>query len=459
MKSILFVDDELKLLKILRSSMEKKGYVVHTTPHPEETRNILSEFPIDVVFLDLMMPGMTGLELLQELTPLYPNKAFIVMTAYGNIESAVSAMKAGAFDYIVKPTKLDELFLVTERAFEWLGMKSENEFLKEKLKQAGTPADSIIGVSPAMKSIMHLVERVAPTDASVLLTGESGTGKTKVAKIIHQWSDRSHRPFIAVNCAAIPEQLLESELFGYEKGAFTGAHAQRKGKFEAADGGTIFLDEIGEISASLQAKLLQVTQEKQFMRLGSNEPVKVDTRIIAATNRNLKKMVQEGSFREDLYYRLNIVDIYIPPLRERKEDIPLLIEEFLNRHRQRYNRQFEISRELLQILMEYDWPGNVRELENAIERAVILCRGDKLSIEDFPEKIRNPKRRKEAQEPVVFDSRQTLYEQLEEIEKRFILNALEETGGNASQAAKKLGISRQNLLYKMNKYAVHFQKS
>jgi DNA-binding NtrC family response regulator len=457
MKSILLVDDEIKLLRILHSSLKKKGYTVHTAVNGAEARKKINEKVIDVVFLDLMLPDTTGLELLQELAPLYPQKKFIMMTAYGNIESAVTAIKAGAFEYIVKPAKLDEIVIVIEKAYEWLEMKEENQILKEQLKKiesTGVP----IGTSPAMKRILQLVERVANTDATVLLEGESGTGKSMIARSIHSLSTRSKAPFISVNCAAIPEQLLESELFGYEKGAFTGATESRQGKFEAANEGTIFLDEIGEITPSLQAKLLQITQEKSFMRLGSNKMKQVDVRIISATNRNLKKMVDQGMFREDLYYRLNIVDIDIPPLRERRDDIPILIEEFLDKHRLRNNKDYRVSSELMNILLDYHWPGNVRELENALERAVVLCRYDHLSIEDFPREIREVKQDASMSASHGLDNyhpSKPLPEYMEEIEKNVILQALEESYGQAASAARKLGISRQSLLYKMNKYFIN----
>lgn len=450
MNQILLVDDESKILRIFQASLSKKGYKVETAANGQEARKKIFQFEPDLVFLDLKLPDVSGLELLQEFVKLYPTKIFIMMTAYGNVENAVSAMKTGAFDYVVKPVKLSEILILIEKAFEWSRMKQENALLKERLKRAEVSND-LLGTSSVMKRIFQLVERVAPTDASVLLHGESGTGKSKIAQTIHGLSDRKERPFIAVNCASIPEQLLESELFGHEKGSFTGAVSSRKGKFEAANGGTIFLDEIGEISPSFQAKLLQVTQDKTFMRVGSDQVKAVDVRIITATNRDLKKMVEEGGFREDLFYRLNIVDIYIPPLRERKDDIPLMVEKFLDHHRQKYKREFHVPRELIYLLQNYSWPGNVRELQNAIERSVVLCQNDQLSIEDFPREIREEKENLIG-DSTLDDNTLSLPEQLEEIEKKIILKALDEGLGQASAAAKKLGISRQSLLYKMNKY-------
>jgi len=456
MKRILLVDDEIQLLQILKSSLQKKGYTVLTASSGEEARTRIHHEQVDIVVLDMMLLDTTGLDLLQEFVPLYPNKVFIVMTAYGNIESAVAAMKAGAFDYITKPAKLEEIVLVIERAYEWLMMKAENDTLKEKLKQLSS-IKPFVSASATMNRIFQLIERVADTNATVLLHGESGTGKSMFARLIHDLSGRSKAPFITVNCAAIPEQLLESELFGYEKGAFTGAVTARQGKFEAADKGTIFLDEIGEISPALQAKLLQVTQEKTFMRLGSNQLRRVDVRIISATNRNLKEMVQSGKFREDLYYRLNIVDIHVPPLRERKEDIPVLVEFFLERHREKTGKKFTISKELMELLKEYPWPGNVREVENAIERAVVLCREERISLEDFPQEIREF-RRKIAHDPAALpDDGEpfSLHERIHEFEANMIQKVLQECHGNAAAAARRLGLSRQNLLYKMNKYQIN----
>lgn len=451
-KSILFVDDEIRLLRALSLSFRKKGYEVIIAANGQEARRKLQENEIDLVFLDLNLPDANGLELLQEFSSLYSNNVFIIMTAYGEIESAVSAMKAGAFDYIVKPAKLDEIELIIKKAHSWAEMKQENHYLKEQLKQHEA-ANGFISTSLQMKRIYELIERVSPSDATILLHGESGTGKSLIAKLIHNLSQRSQGPFIAVNCAAIPEQLLESELFGYEKGAFTGASASRAGKFEAAQNGTIFLDEIGEVPLSVQAKLLQAVQDKSFIRLGSNQVKQVDVRIVTATNRNLKQMVQDGTFREDLYYRLNIVDMQIPALRERKDDIPLLVEEFLEKHRRKFKKNFHISPKLLTVLTAYTWPGNVRELQNAVERAAVLCGGEELSIQDFPQEIQGFSKMDLVSEgQLSFDNSKTLPEQLEEIERQIILNAIEEHHGQIASAARELGISRQRLFYKMNKY-------
>lgn len=451
MNSILIVDDESKLLKIFQSSLTKKNYTIYTAANGQEARRKINEQDdISIVFLDLKLPDCSGLDLLQEFVSVYPTKIFIMMTAYGNIENAVIAMKTGSFDYIVKPVKLHEIIVVIEKAIEWLKVKQENHILKERLKRSETNGE-LLGTSKVMKQILLLIERVSSTNANVLLEGESGTGKSMIAEAMHKLSDRSHAPFIPVNCASIPEQLLESELFGHEKGSFTGAVSARKGKFVAANGGTIFLDEIGEITPAFQAKLLQVTQNKTFIPVGSDSIKQVEVRIITATNRNLKKMVEEGKFREDLFYRLNIVDIYIPPLRERKDDIPLLVKKFLDKHRKKYERDYQISGELMRILTNYQWPGNVRELENAIERAVVLAQDQQLSIDDFHREIREVNYELSV-ETNLHESGKSLPEQLEDIEKKLILKALDDALGQQSVAARKLGISRQSLLYKMNKF-------
>lgn len=454
MQSILLIDDEAKLLKIFKSMLLKNNYLVHTAANGQEARRKILENDVDVVLLDVKLPDCTGLELLEEFTSLYPEKIYIMITAYGNIENAVSAMKIGAFDYIVKPVKIQELLVVIKKAFDWLLVRKENSRLKARLNKEQIDGE-MIGSSPSMKRIFEMVELVSNSNTNVLLHGESGTGKTMIAEIIHRYSRRNNLPFIPVNCAALPEQLLESELFGHVKGAFSGAISDRKGKFEAANGGTIFLDEIGETSLAFQAKLLQVTQSKTFIPVGSDTLKQVNVRIIAATNKNLKKMVEEGTFREDLYYRLNVVDIYIPPLRERKDDIVLLVHKFLEKHRKRDNVDYQISNNLMDILTNYEWPGNVRELESAIERAVVLSRNGHITIDGLPQQIRDYSLKYSNTIIDTDDNAQSLPEQLEEIEKQIILKALDESDGKYALAAKKLGISRQSLLYKIKKYFNH----
>ncbi|MGP4107983.1 sigma-54-dependent transcriptional regulator [Virgibacillus sp. L01] len=448
MNNILFVDDEIKLLKILSSSFKKKNYVIYTASNGEEARDKLEENPIDIVFLDLRLPDTMGLELLEEFSSTYPDKAIIIMTAYGDIESAVSAMKAGAFDYISKPAKIKEIEVVIQKAQKWIDIKRENEDLKSELKEISSRS-GFIGSSPEMKQILQIIERVSDTNATVLLQGESGTGKSMVARMIYKVSGRNKAPFLTINCAALPENLLESELFGFEKGAFTGANTSKKGKFEAADEGTIFLDEIGEVPFTLQAKLLQVIQDKTFMRIGSNETKQVDVRIIAATNRDLKEMVEEGTFREDLYYRLKIVDIYIPPIREHIEDVELLADRFLDKYKKIHSKECQLTESFIKALMNYEWPGNVRELENAIERAVVLSKGTELSTDDLPQELQKSK----SALSDVTEGTKTLPEHLNEVEEQVILSTLEKSNGNRAEAAKLLGISRQLLSYKMNKSA------
>src|SRR5690625_2559627 len=449
MKRIMLVDDEPKLIKIFKSMLSKKGYIVHTATNGQEARKKIVELDVNIIFLDLRLPDCTGLELLEEFSSYYPEKIYIMMTAYGNIENAVSAMKAGAFDYIVKPAKINEILIIIEKAFKWINVNKENRELKAKL-QVNEMNEEIIGSTPAMKRIFEMIERVSSTNTNVLLQGESGTGKTMVAEIIHNYSKQNGLTFIPVNCAALPEQLLESELFGHIKGAFSGAVSNRMGKFEAANGGTIFLDEISETSLAFQAKLLQVTQSKTFIPVGSDKLKQVNVRIIAATNKDLQKMVNEGDFREDLYYRLNVVDIHIPPLRERKDDILILINMFLKKHGEKNKINYQLSDSILNLLVYYSWPGNVRELESAIERAVVLSRDGHLSLDGFPQQIQDFANQYSHMDTL--NKEQSLPERLEAIEKRIILEALDQSSGKLASAAKTLGISRQSLFYKTKKY-------
>ena len=375
-----------------------------------------------------------------------------MMTAYGTVETAVSAMKEGAYDYLTKPIDLDELLLMVQRIEKEVGLDRENRALKEQLREK-FKVDFIISTSRRLEEALNLAGRVAQSQATVLILGESGTGKELIARAIHYSSPRADKPFVKVNCATLPENLLESELFGHEKGAFTGAAARRVGRFEQADQGSIFLDEIGDLSPSLQMKLLRVLQEKEFERVGSNQTIKSDVRVIAATNRNLEESIKKGAFREDLYYRLNVVTISLPPLRERKEDIPLLVEHFL----EKYNRENKkavtsLSKEAKDLLLQYDYPGNVRELENFIERAVVLCRGDTLTVQDLPLNLRQSKA-----EAALGGARggRNLPEALEEIERQWIVRALERSGGVQTKAAEELGISERVLRYKMKKYGLN----
>ncbi len=382
---ILIVDDDDLVLQSLKMVLRAAGYRVKTADRGSKALKILEKEEVDLVITDLKMPSMSGVELLDRIYEMGKDMPVIMITAYATVETAVDAMKKGAFDYIMKPFSADEIELLVKRALEDRRLRRENHKLREVIKQENSPVDfTIIGEDEKMKALMRMIERVANSDVTVLIQGESGTGKELFARAIHTISNRREFPYIRMNCAAIPETLMESELFGYEKGAFTGAVASKPGKFELADKGTILLDEIGEMPLHLQAKLLRVLQEKEIDRLGGRQTVKVDTRVIATTNRNLAKEVKEGRFREDLFFRLNVLPLYIPPLRERRDDIPLLARHFLAKFNKRIGKSIRaISDPAMSLLMEYSWPGNVRELENCILRAAILCDGDIIEKEQI----------------------------------------------------------------------------
>lgn len=449
---ILIVDDEKVQREILEGFLVKQGYGAAAA---EDGPKGLKEFKrgaFDLVLTDYRMPGMDGIELLKEVRRLNPEAVVVMMTAYGTVETAVSAMKEGAYDYLTKPIDLDELLLMVQRIEKEVGLDRENRALKEQLREK-FKVDFIISTSRRLEEALNLAGRVAQSQATVLILGESGTGKELIARAIHYSSPRAGKPFVKVNCATLPENLLESELFGHEKGAFTGAAARRVGRFEQADRGSIFLDEIGDLSPSLQMKLLRVLQEREFERVGSNQTIKSDVRVIAATNRNLEESIKKGTFREDLYYRLNVVTISLPPLRERKEDIPLLIEHFLKKYNGENKKAVtSLSKEAKDLLLQYDYPGNVRELENFIERAVVLARGDTLTVQDLPLNLRQSKA-----EAALGEARggRNLPEALEEIERQWIVRALERSGGVQIKAAEELGISERVLRYKMKKYGLN----
>ncbi len=454
MNTILVVDDEINYLTVMEALLGEEGYEVLTSPGGKEALKVAAGADLDLVLTDMRMPKMNGIELLEELKRLYPDLPVIMMTAYGTVEKAVAAMKTGAFDYILKPFKNEELLVTIARALEHYRLIQQNRMLLQDLdKKYGAP--NIVGESKAMREILALVKRVATSRATVLVSGESGTGKELVARAIHQQSPRAGKTFVSVNCAALTETLLESELFGHERGAFTHAVAMRKGRFELADGGTLFLDEVAEMSPALQVKLLRVLQEMEFERVGGNKTIKVDVRLVAATNRELKEEVEEGRFREDLYYRLNVVHLHIPPLRERQEDIALLATHFLRKYAQENARgDVHLSPEAMKLLLNYAWPGNVRELENVMERAVILCGQNLIGVNDLPREL--------AGEPWGESSRldidrfipmQTpLPEALEQIEEQMIRRALERSGQVQVRAAELLGITKSLLQYKLKKY-------
>ncbi len=448
--NILIIDDEKSQRDILYGYLNKKGYKVFTAESGSQGIKIINENLVDIVFSDFKMPEMTGLEILARVSQINPEISFVIITAYGTVENAVNAMHLGAYDYISKPVNLDELDLLIARIIEHKNLKSENELLKKQLYEK-YKLSAFISQSSKMEEVISVAVRVAESKATILITGENGTGKEVLAKSIHFISPRKDGPFVAVNIPALSETLLESELFGHEKGAFTGAEKMKKGRFELADKGTIFLDEIGDIPLSIQVKLLRVLQEHQFERVGGTESINIDVRIIAATNHNLANKIKDGSFREDLFYRLNIVSIHIPPLRERKEDILPLIDFFMHKYSQENNRSnIEISKEVIDVLMKYNYPGNVRELENIIERAVVLARTSILTTSDLPLTVKGMKFEDQLSEL----GKGTLTEQVESLEKRLIYDALKESNGNQTKAGKLLGITERNLRYKLQKYEI-----
>jgi two-component system NtrC family response regulator len=449
-QNILLIDDEVNQLDILSGYLRKKSYNIFTASSGDEGIQIFKTNLVDIILSDYKMPDKTGLEVLKEIKKINPEVSFIMITAHGTVENAVKAMRLGAFDYISKPIDLDELELVLERVIENRNLKSENQFLKNLLQEENK-ITSIIHNSAEMQEVISLASRVADSKASVLITGESGTGKEILAKTIHLISRRKDNPFIPVNIHALTENLLESELFGHEKGSFTGADKMRRGRFELADRGTIFLDEIGDIPLSTQIKLLRVLQEHQFERVGGTGIINVDARIIAATNQNLEIKIKEGAFREDLYYRLNVVNILIPPLRERREDIIPLIDYFISKYCEENGKEkMEISREAADILLKYNYPGNVRELENIIERAVVLSRSHIITIHDLPLNVKELKNEKE----IANEIPKSLNERVENLEKQLIYDALKQANGNQTKAGKILGITERNLRYKLKKYGI-----
>jgi len=446
---ILVVDDEKNYLVVLQALLTEEGYEVLTAPSGARALSLVEDDEPDLLITDMRMPRMSGVELIGQLRESFPQLPVIVMTAYGTVENAVEAMKAGAVDYITKPFENQELLLTVGRALRLNRLMTQNRLLREELGK-GRGFDQIVGESRAMKEVYELVDKVAAAKATVLITGESGTGKELIARAIHERSPRAGEPFVAVNCMALTETLLESELFGHEKGAFTGAANRRKGRFELADKGTLFLDEVGEIAQSLQVKLLRVLQEKTFERVGGSQPLTVDVRIVAATNRDLAQAVADGDFREDLFYRLNVVRIDLPPLRERKEDLPALVAHFVQKYAAETGRQPpKVSPDAMRRIYDHAWPGNVRELENALERAVILAGGEVLPS-DLPLEVRPG----QEQAPSGLPRGMTITEAVEDLEIRMIRRALEASQGVQAHAAEALGITKSNLAYKIKKYGL-----
>ncbi|MCF7885611.1 MAG: sigma-54 dependent transcriptional regulator [Candidatus Marinimicrobia bacterium] len=438
MLSVFVIDDDKSQREALEAFLKDIGCEARTFQNGQECIQAIQNTNVDVVITDYRMPGLSGIETLQKIKNINPMIQVIVVTAYGTIEKAVKAMKLGAWDYISKPIEMDELEIKLERIREHLTLVKENEMLKEKMELL-EPDTEIIYRSREMEEIINLLGRISNRKSSVLIQGETGTGKELIARTIHDLSDRKDESFVAVNCAAIPENLFESELFGYEKGAFTGADSQRKGRFEIANNGTLFLDEVGEIPLNIQVKLLRVLQEKEFQRLGSSETHSTDVRIIAATNQDLKKLVDKGDFRADLYYRLNVIPIDVPPLQERKEDIPVLVDHFIEKHTEGDGVK-GISSEALDLLLKYEFPGNIRELENIIERTVSLARGDKITSDLlFLDSEKDTKSR-------------DLNTKVANYEKSLIKKALSDNDNNQTRAARDLGVSVTTLNYKVKKY-------
>jgi two-component system NtrC family response regulator len=452
METILIVDDEKNYLVVLEALLGPEGYEILTADNARDAIRLIRDSDLDLLITDMKMPGTSGMQLLEESKKIKADLPVIMMTAYGTIEMAVEAMKKRAYDYITKPFQNEELKLTVKKALENYRLIKENRLLSEALSDR-YKYGKIIGKSKPMQEIYEMISKVARSKASVMITGPSGTGKELIAKAIHYGSARKDRPFISVNCGALTETLLESELFGHEKGAFTGAVSMRKGRFELADGGTLFLDEVGDMPPSLQVKLLRVLQEMEFERVGGTKTIRVDVRVLSASNRNIKEVVAEGGFREDLFYRLNVINIEVPSLRERTEDIRLLVNHFIEKYRQdRGKEEIELSPEAWKILYGYTWPGNVRELENIIERAVVLKADRLIGPDDLPAELSEKGKEVEVERFIPLNA--PLQKTLEEIEEKLIRRALEQCDNVQSHAAEMLGITKSLIQHKMKKYNI-----
>lgn len=449
--TILIIDDDISLRRVLEYNLQEEGYNVFTAGDGAAGLDIFERQQPDLVITDLKMPGMNGFQVLEAIKERSAGTLVMVITAFGAVETAVQAMKLGAYDYITKPFNRDELKLTVKKALQLRGLSDENQRLREELTDRAE-FRSIIGISRGMEQVFQVVRKVADTEATVLITGESGTGKELVARAIHSLSSRRNGPFVPVNCAAIPRDLLESELFGHVKGAFTGAIRDKAGKFQLASGGTIFLDEVGELPIDLQPKLLRALQERVVEPVGADQPHKLDVRVVAATNIEVEKAIADGTFREDLYYRLSVIPVHLPPLCRRKEDIPLLVRHFAAKHG---GAHVAFSPGVMAVLQEYPWPGNVRELENTVERLLIMRNGDTIDTDDLPDKIREG-RRSEPSERIVNLPPEGY--SLEQLEREIVVEALERNGWNQTAAARFLRIPRHTLIYRMEKYNITNQE-
>jgi DNA-binding NtrC family response regulator len=459
MAKILIVDDNPEVLKLIASILETNEYEVETVSRGESAIKKLESNDYDMVLTDLMMPDVDGMQVLEHVKSRASRTMCIILTGHGTIKSSVKAIKRGAFDYITKPVSPSELLIIVEKALKFKNLEEENIRLKKELK-GKYHYKNIIGTSQVIKKIYDLIEKVSDTDGTVLITGASGTGKELIARSIHYNSQRSDKPLVVINCGAVPEALLESELFGHEKGAFTGAYKKRIGRFEMANGGTVFLDEIGEMSPALQIKLLRVLQEQQFERVGGTKTLHVDLRFIAATNKNLTTAINMEKFREDLYYRLNVIPIKVPSLKQRRSDIPLLIDFFLKKFQKTKDKKITgFTQSAMDSMWAYDWPGNVRELENVLKRLTILCEGPVVNIDDLPENIRDVSETGRSDEEVILGDDLNLNEAVQDYEKRIILEALEKTNWVKSKAAKLLNINRTTLVAKIKKQNIEIDKA
>jgi len=447
---ILVVDDEASHRKMIEAVLSDEGYEIKQADDGQTAIDAVKKEFYDLVLMDIRMSAVGGIEALKQIKEISPAIPIIIMTAYASVDTAVNALKSGAYDYLTKPLDIDELKILVQKTLRYHQLEKENIYLKERLNDR-FDFSNIIGRSPAMKKLFETTALVAPSEATVLIFGESGTGKELIANAIHQNSPRKERPLITVNCAALPETLLESELFGHEKGSFTGAIARKQGRFQLAHHSSIFLDEVAEMAPATQAKILRVLQEREFEPLGSTQTIKVDTRVIAATNKNLEEEIKKGRFREDLYYRLNVVSLEVPPIRERREDISLLADFFLKRYAEKNKRILKgFTPRAMDLLMRYDWPGNVRELENVVERAVIMARGEMITPAEFPDILQELDPEVKATYVNLSPGRT-----LKDVEKDMIIRTLEETAGNRTHAAKILGISRRTLQLKLKEYGFY----